>query len=140
MIVLDENIDEPQRRRLEMWRIRVRQIGVEVGQLGMKDLNEIIPLLHGVRLLNLGRLRRRLTWGRLFPPGADSLFEIAEPCGPVSLRLLEVGFEVLLRQFTAFGKPLVGFRPAFFDLLETIVKHTRLIGQSAGHRQADAYE
>jgi hypothetical protein len=49
MIVLDENIDEPQRRRLEMWRIRVRQIGVEVGRLGMKDLNEIIPLLHGLR-------------------------------------------------------------------------------------------
>jgi hypothetical protein len=49
MIVLDENIDEPQRRQLEMWRIRVRQIGVEVGRLGMKDLNEIIPLLHGLR-------------------------------------------------------------------------------------------
>ena len=49
MILLDENIDEPQRRRLEMWRIRVRQIGVEVGWLGMKDLNEIIPLLHGLR-------------------------------------------------------------------------------------------
>jgi hypothetical protein len=49
MIVLDENIDEPQRRRLEMWRIRVRQVGVEVGRLGMKDLNEIIPLLHGLR-------------------------------------------------------------------------------------------
>ena len=46
MIVLDENIDEPQRRRLEMWRIRVRQVGIEVGRLGMKDLNEIIPLLH----------------------------------------------------------------------------------------------
>ena len=49
MIVLDENIDEPQRRRLEMWRIRVKQIGVDVGRLGMKDLNEIIPLLHGLR-------------------------------------------------------------------------------------------
>ena len=47
MIVLDENIDEPQRRRLEMWRIRVRQIGVEVGRLGMKDLNEIIPCCMG---------------------------------------------------------------------------------------------
>ena len=44
-----KNIDEPQRRRLEMWRIRVRQVGVEVGRLGMKDLNEIIPLLHGLR-------------------------------------------------------------------------------------------
>jgi len=44
MIVLDENIDEPQRRRLEMWRIRVRQIGVEVGRLGMKDLNDWLVL------------------------------------------------------------------------------------------------
>lgn len=49
MTVLDENIDEPQRRRLEMWRVRVRQIGVEGGRLGMKDRNEIIPLLHGLR-------------------------------------------------------------------------------------------
>ena len=49
MIVLDENIDEPQRRQLDMWRIRVRQVGVEIGRLGMKDLNEIILLLHGLR-------------------------------------------------------------------------------------------
>ena len=29
--------------------IRVRQIGVEVGKLGMKDREEIIPLLHTLR-------------------------------------------------------------------------------------------
>lgn len=50
MIILDENIDEPQRRRLEMWRIHIRQIGVEVGHLGMKDRDEIIPLLHSLSL------------------------------------------------------------------------------------------
>ncbi|HLG16104.1 MAG TPA: hypothetical protein VJH03_16595 [Blastocatellia bacterium] len=49
MIVLDENIDEPQRKRLEGWRVHVRQVGVEVGQLGMKDRDEIIPLLHSLR-------------------------------------------------------------------------------------------
>lgn len=49
MNVLDENIDEPQRQRLEARRIHVRQIGVELGRLGMKDRNEIIPLLHTLR-------------------------------------------------------------------------------------------
>jgi hypothetical protein len=49
MNVLDENIDEPQRQRLEAWKLHVRQIGVELGRLGMKDRNEIIPLLHTPR-------------------------------------------------------------------------------------------
>lgn len=45
MNVLDENIPESQRQLLRSWRIRVRQIGSEVGRLGMKD-ERIIPLLH----------------------------------------------------------------------------------------------
>ena len=49
MNVLDENIDEPQRQRLVAWKLHVRQIGVELGRLGMKDRNEIIPLLHSLR-------------------------------------------------------------------------------------------
>lgn len=49
MNVLDENIDEPQRQRLEAWKIHVRQIGVEIGQLGMDDREQIIPLLHTLR-------------------------------------------------------------------------------------------
>lgn len=49
MNVLDENIHEPQRQLLERWKIHVRQIGVEIGRLGMKDRNEIIPLLHTLR-------------------------------------------------------------------------------------------
>lgn len=45
MNILDENIPESQRQLLKSWRIRVRQIGYEVGQPGMKD-ERIIPLLH----------------------------------------------------------------------------------------------
>lgn len=44
MNILDENIPKPQRELLASWRIRVRQIGVHVGHLGMLD-EEIIPLL-----------------------------------------------------------------------------------------------
>lgn len=49
MNVLDENIDEPQRQRLETWKIHVRQVGIELGKLGMDDRQEIIPLLHALR-------------------------------------------------------------------------------------------
>jgi hypothetical protein len=47
MNILDENIPEDQRQLLRGWRIRVRQIGQEVGWPGMQD-EEIIPLLHRV--------------------------------------------------------------------------------------------
>lgn len=45
MNILDENIPDNQRHILRNWRIRVRQIGHEVGRQGMAD-EEIIPLLH----------------------------------------------------------------------------------------------
>jgi hypothetical protein len=45
MNLLDENISESQRRLLQGWRIRVRQIGVDLGRSGMND-EEIISLLH----------------------------------------------------------------------------------------------
>lgn len=45
MNVLDENIPADQRELLERWRIRTRQIGRDVGRQGMKDEDEIIPLL-----------------------------------------------------------------------------------------------
>ena len=48
MIVLDENILEGQRLRLESWRIAARQIGVDIGRKGMKD-EEIVVLLRGRR-------------------------------------------------------------------------------------------
>lgn len=44
MIIPDENIPRAQRELLEQWRIRVRQVGVDVGRRGMKD-EKIIPLL-----------------------------------------------------------------------------------------------
>jgi hypothetical protein len=48
MTVLDENIDVPQRRQLMKWRIHFRRIGGDIGRYGMKDRNEIIPLLHSL--------------------------------------------------------------------------------------------
>ena len=44
MIVLDENIPEDQRQLLRGWRVRVHQIGDELGRKGMKD-DQILPLL-----------------------------------------------------------------------------------------------
>ena len=44
MIVLDENIPEDQRQLLRGWRVRVSQIGDELGRKGMKD-DQIIPML-----------------------------------------------------------------------------------------------
>ncbi|MEW6206786.1 MAG: hypothetical protein AB1631_00360 [Acidobacteriota bacterium] len=48
MNVLDENIIASQRKQLESWKIHFRRIGDEVGHLGMKDMDEIIPLLHAL--------------------------------------------------------------------------------------------
>ena len=49
MTVLDENINAIQRRQLRHWKIHFRRIGGEVGRYGMKDRDEIIPLLHSLR-------------------------------------------------------------------------------------------
>ena len=49
MTVLDENITAIQRRQLRQWKMHFRRIGGEVGRYGMKDRNEIIPLLHSLR-------------------------------------------------------------------------------------------
>lgn len=48
MNILDENIPKSQRLLLESWRIRVKQIGYDIGYKGMQD-EEIIPLLHTLR-------------------------------------------------------------------------------------------
>ncbi|MCK4541847.1 MAG: hypothetical protein KAU17_06395 [Spirochaetales bacterium] len=47
MNILDENIPDSQRQILRSWRIRIHQVGHEIGRQGMKD-EEIIPLLHGL--------------------------------------------------------------------------------------------
>ena len=48
MNILDENIPKSQRELLTGWRIKVQQIGVNIGRKGMLD-EEIIPLLQGLR-------------------------------------------------------------------------------------------
>ena len=53
MNIIDENIVFSQRQRLTELKIHYKQIGFEIGRLGMKDLNDVIPLLHH---LKLGRL------------------------------------------------------------------------------------
>lgn len=47
MIVLDENVPESQRHLLRGWRIRARQIGVDLGRAGLPD-DQIIPLLRSL--------------------------------------------------------------------------------------------
>lgn len=49
MIILDENIIVPEQDRLRGWRIRSQRIGGDVGWKGMKDQNDVIPLLHSLR-------------------------------------------------------------------------------------------
>jgi hypothetical protein len=49
MNILDEDIGLNQRRSLESRKIHFRQIGVEIGRSGMKDRNEVIPLLHQLK-------------------------------------------------------------------------------------------
>jgi hypothetical protein len=48
MFILDENIGLEEKARLLARRVHVRQIGAEVGRIGMQDLEEIIPLLHSL--------------------------------------------------------------------------------------------
>ena len=49
MNILDEDIGLSQRQQLEAWKTHFRQIGVEIGSSGMKDHEEIIPLLHRLK-------------------------------------------------------------------------------------------
>jgi len=48
MVLLDENILESQRQLLRSWRLRVQQIGRDVGPSGIQD-EAIIALLHQLR-------------------------------------------------------------------------------------------
>jgi hypothetical protein len=49
MNILDENMLASQRQMLKSWRVRAKQIGKDVGYQGMKDQNQVIPLLHSLR-------------------------------------------------------------------------------------------
>ena len=56
MNILDEDIGLSQRRSLESWKVHFRQVGVEIGRSGLKDRNEVIPLLHQLKHPRLGSL------------------------------------------------------------------------------------
>ncbi len=49
MNILDEDISVLERDRLRARKIHFRQIGFEIGRFGMKDRDDIIPLLHTLR-------------------------------------------------------------------------------------------
>ncbi|HXU36281.1 MAG TPA: hypothetical protein VN937_07935 [Blastocatellia bacterium] len=49
MNILDENIDSVARERLRWLKIPFRHTGSDIGHSGMKDLNEVIPLLHSLK-------------------------------------------------------------------------------------------
>jgi hypothetical protein len=45
MLVLDENLPAGQRRLLRNWRIRFRQVGVDIATWGTEDAG-LLPVLH----------------------------------------------------------------------------------------------
>lgn len=49
MNILDENIDLVARQQLRSFKVRFGHIGSDIGHSGMKDLNDVIPLLHTLR-------------------------------------------------------------------------------------------
>ena len=48
MNLIDENIVFGQRQRLTALKVPFKQIGFEIGRRGMKDENDVIPLLHSL--------------------------------------------------------------------------------------------
>jgi hypothetical protein len=69
VIVLDEQIPNAQRLRLLDWGFHVRQISLDIGQTGMDDVGQILPLLHSLRqptffTLDLGFYHRRFCHDR----------------------------------------------------------------------------
>ena len=49
MNILDEDISAPACEQLRAHKIHFRQIGVDIGRSGMKDREDIIPLLHRLK-------------------------------------------------------------------------------------------
>jgi hypothetical protein len=47
--ILDEDISAPTCERLRAYKIHFRQIGVSIGRSGMKDREDVIPLLHRLK-------------------------------------------------------------------------------------------
>lgn len=68
MNLLDENIRRDQRDMLADWRIRFREIGNEIGRLGLDD-EEILRLLHGLKSVTFFTLDRDFYKRSLCHPG-----------------------------------------------------------------------
>lgn len=49
MNIVDEAIGAPECQRLRTYGIHFRQIGAAIGRLGMKDREDILPLLHRLK-------------------------------------------------------------------------------------------
>ena len=49
MNILDEDISAPTCKRLRAYKIHFRQIGVDIGRSGMKDREDVLPLLHRMK-------------------------------------------------------------------------------------------
>jgi hypothetical protein len=47
--IIDEDISAPECERLRAYGIHFRQIGAAIGRLGMKDREDILPLLHRLK-------------------------------------------------------------------------------------------
>lgn len=67
MNVLDENIPDAQRQLLQVWRIRARQIGRELGSKGMQD-DQVIPLLQSLGRATFFTLDKDFANSRLCHP------------------------------------------------------------------------
>lgn len=68
MNLLDENVPLRQRQVLSGWRIRFREIGQEIGRLGIQD-SEIISLLHRLKSVTFFTLDRDFYKSHLCHPG-----------------------------------------------------------------------
>jgi len=85
MNILDENIIVSQRKLLDAWRIHYRRIGGEVGWYGMKDQNDIIPLLHSLSQPTFFTRDRDFYQAGLRHPGYYLFFGMSAPLKPPSL-------------------------------------------------------
>jgi hypothetical protein len=66
--LLDENIRRDQRELLTHWSIRFREIGNEIGRLGVED-DEIVRLLHGLKSVTFFTLDSDFYKRQLCHPG-----------------------------------------------------------------------
>jgi hypothetical protein len=49
MILLDENIPQPEQEKLQQRKIHCKKIGRDIGRQGLKDANDVVPLLHQLK-------------------------------------------------------------------------------------------